>query len=70
MKKRRDKMGRKHTRLPEAIKSLNTKEKDIINMRYYQARHRSKSEAEIAISQAQFSRIENIRRSTRIKRQI
>jgi RNA polymerase sporulation-specific sigma factor len=55
--------------LAEAIKSLNTKEKDIINMRYYQGKTQIEVGSEIGISQAQVSRIEKSA-IDRIKRQI
>jgi RNA polymerase sporulation-specific sigma factor len=55
--------------LAEAIKSLNNKEKDIINMRYYQGKTQIEVGSEIGISQAQVSRIEKSA-IDRIKRQI
>lgn len=55
--------------LTEAIKSLNAKEKDIINMRYYQGKTQIEVGSEIGISQAQVSRIEKSA-IDRIKKQI
>ncbi len=55
--------------LNEAIKSLNSKEKDIIDMRYYQGKTQIEVGSEIGISQAQVSRIEKSA-IDRIKKQI
>ena len=55
--------------LNEAIKSLNEKEKNIINMRYYQGKTQIEVGKEIGISQAQVSRIEKSA-IDRIKKQL
>ena len=55
--------------LNEAIKSLNEKEKNIINMRYYQGKTQIEVGKEIGISQAQVSRIEKYA-IHRIKKQL
>lgn len=55
--------------LLEALKTLNDKEKSIINMRYYQGKTQIEVADEIGISQAQVSRIEKCALD-RIKKQI